>query len=364
MLNQLKVVDVVQLRRVSTLTSAKIRKDDVLHLLRAIPERASIHDLLKQYTSEALKTTAEDGVARQASLERIGRKLSRNRDAVHEVEERTYRLYQVSMKRTVTSLHYLADLSPIQHVNPRTRKSPAVNHLMSQRAAALCRTILEFGLNIVPQHAFLGADYALIRRIELSLKKNVCELFVRYFHGCDAWFIDEFLERFQLHRSRHRTQICAGIETAFREYVVRSRDAGLRLVMLDAHDEEEEAVICFLNSLPAAEQASVLIHEARNNNPEIALDYSLLFYLADIIVDSVNDDKIGLRHKLSIELSASPMLESMGFQQLMLCAPLVDDLVAFVGHYHTLKLPEFADLLQAAIDGHHIHWPDRTYKWE
>jgi len=209
-----------------------------------------------------------------------------------------------------------------------------------------------------------------IASIVTGLRRSFIELFGRYFNFDfgDWWvnyvFLHPEISKFRSFRQRHCATISAGIEANFHKYVARVRELGLRVIALNEVNAEKRARVAALNDLPVSEQASELFSLAKTGQMREETPCDLIVELGYFIIDGAEEDaQLGLVQQLCVELSVAPLFECMDFEHLMLCAPEVDDTVSAILLKHKVKLPDFADIVQAVINGHVIKWPHRSYPW-
>lgn len=388
--------ETLRLRCTFRASAANLPKLIIWEILAKMPERAPVHDLLKLYTKQAKKVrvgAAEADVeeVRAVILERIATKLVRNPDAAQ--EEHTKKKRPGGEGEDAGS----AEHSSLTIVTPRMsathicweehgdrRDSASSWDSRAQRSAALLRTLLEFDVSVASRTTFLGADAVLSNRIRTGMRRNLREFFSRYwdFNFGDWWLNSDFLHpqdlKFKTYRARNSVTICRGIEEKFRSYVERTRSAGHRLMTweppnLTPRTNDLRAMISATDNLPPAEQASRLIWHAYRewdgaDSPGVNqhTPCKLLVFLTDLLPDlpGMDDQQGGDRQKLQLEFTAGALFDLMEFPQFVLCAEHVDGLCAWAAETHGTALPSFESMLQYAIAGREIAWPQRNYVWE
>lgn len=364
--NKLHLFDLVHFRRVCRNTADRPFQHDFRYLLRALPEYMPIHDLLADYVAEVLKPDGSLHASRCALLERIVAKLVRNPDAIHETKvitfySESYDGKTVLEKRSMTAVKFVANICSSKG-HARTRPSGVAFDVRAQRAAGLFRAILEFGMNI--SHHGLAS-------IVKGLRASFAELFRRYFDFDfgDWWVNYVFLHpqvlKFRAFRERHCATISAGIEANFHKYVARVRASGSRVIAFNEPNADKEAYVASLNDLPVKEQTSKLLGLAEMGQMRQETPCDLVVALSYFIIDGYTkrDDQSGLVQQLCLELSAGPVFDCMELEHLMLCAPEVQDAANAISRKRNIRLPDFGDLVQAAVSGRSIEWPYRSYPW-
>jgi hypothetical protein len=216
----------------------------------------------------------------------------------------------------------------------------------------------------------MNTNHLGIASIVTGLRRSFSELFCRYFDFDfgDWWvnyvFLHPEIQKFRSFRERHCATISAGIEANFHKYIARVRKLGLQVIAFNEPSAEKRALVAGLNDLPVSEQASELFRFAKTGPMNQETPCDLVVVLGYFIIDGAEpDEQPGVVQKLCLELSAAPFFECMDFEQLMLCSPEVDDAVNSIYQKFNIRLPDFGDLVQAAISGSVIQWPHRSYPW-